>query len=348
MIQFTNDILTKLDFNMPDNMRTLRVFDSFAGIGALHNALKFLGIPTEIIGLSETDIDATISYAAIHSTDLSVAGKQQGLTNADGTVTRSGLAKYGIELIKAKKPKYIMIENVKGLISKKFINDFYGIINEISSYGYRCYCPGDKDKKGEFKPVCLNAKNYGIPQNRERIFVICVREDVSDEISEFWRGKDFGFRLKDFLEDEVDEKYYLSDTIQRRFKFNGNCFPDNHNQRTGVIEQYISTNALEQCGVLDIRGNDCIKRVYRDNGICPTMTTMTGGSRQPKVLASNYKIRKLTPKECWRLMGFTDEQFDRAKTMGISDSQLYKQAGNSIVVNCLYYIFKELFKSYIK
>ena len=61
----------------------------------------------------------------------------------------------------------------------------------------------------------------------------------------------------------------------------------------------------------------------------------------------NFKIRKLTPKECWRLMGFTDKQFSRAKESGISDSQLYKQAGNSIVVNCLYYIFKELFKNYI-
>lgn len=81
---------------------------------------------------------------------------------------------------------------------------------------------------------------------------------------------------------------------------------------------------------------------------------MQGGYREPKIcdyntndMEDSYRIRKLTPKECWRLMGFRDECFNRAKAQGISDSQLYKQAGNSIVVNVLYYIFKELFKNHI-
>ena len=283
--EFKNETLTKLKFNMPENMKEIRLFDSFAGIGSLHNSLQFLGIPTKIIGLSETDVDATISYACVHidnflnldfnypsvqemrewlinrnigwdfqkqksciprlkkdklykvykasvlldnygdisqieynklpdfdlfnlsfvCTDISGAGKQKGFKNEDGTPTRSGLVKYGIELIKTKRPKYIMIENVKALIQKKFINDFYDICNEIESYGYKIYYPTKEDKKGNKVPMCLNAKNYAIPQNRERIFVICVRNDCNDSIEEFWEGKDFGYRLKDFLENTVDE-----------------------------------------------------------------------------------------------------------------------------------------------
>ena len=88
-------------------------------------------------------------------------------------------------------------------------------------------------------------------------------------------------------------------------------------------------------------------RVYSTNGCAPTLSVMSGGNRQPmicnKVQNKNYRIRKLTPKECWRLMGFKDECFEMASKAGVSNSQLYKQAGNSIVVDVLYYIFKELY-----
>lgn len=413
MKEFKNETLTKLKFNMPENMEEIRLFDSFAGIGSLHNSLQFLGIPTKIIGLSETDVDATISYACVHINnflnldfnypseqemrewlinrnigwdfqkqksciprlkkdklykvykasvlldnygdisqieynklpdfdlfnlsfccqDLSNSGKQKGFKNEDGTPTRSGLVKYGIDLIKSKKPKYIMIENVKALIQKKFINDFYDIINEIESIGYKCYYPTKEDKKGNKIPCCLNAKNYAIPQNRERIFVICVRNDCDDNIEKFWEGKDFGYRLKDFLEDVVDEKYYL-----KKYE---NC---------EITENYIQyDNSGKNYKSQAMRG------YYQDNFMA-TLPHNNGGDKTQITLkdknkidlnTKNFRIRKLTPKECWRLMGFTDEQFDKAKESGISDSQLYKQAGNSIVVNCLYYIFKELFKNYI-
>lgn len=551
--EFKNEILKKLNFKMDE----IKLFDSFAGIGSLHNSLQFLGVPTKIIGLSETDVDAIISYAGVHidnflkvkfdypsedemrqllinrnigwsfekqksciprlkkdklykvykatillnnlgdiskinydnmedfdlfnmsfpCTDISGAGKQKGLTNSDGTHTRSGLVKYGIELIKVKKPKYIMIENVKALIQKKFIDDFYSIVNEIESYGYKVYYPTVEDKKCNIKPTCLNAKNYGIAQNRERIFIICVRNDINDNIDKFYEGFDSGLRLKDFLEDEVNEKYYLSKEIQDRFKLNGNkdeqhnelnvvgssapecrtigqrditygtngimstltatdykqpkqiinktpftnnngelkeredgmytcldtryaAFPDNHDQRTGILETtvdekyyidkpfHISTDTDEKHDTNKIAQIDGInykatRSVSSRELCCRTLDTMGGGQREPKVSSTkiydfynnnirkdenigtlttksgnvghsgsfgidvDYCIRKLTPKECWRLMGFTDEQFDKAKELGISDSQLYKQAGNSIVTNCLYYIFKELFKNYI-
>ncbi|MGL5767678.1 MAG: DNA cytosine methyltransferase [Sarcina sp.] len=95
-------------------------------------------------------------------TDLSGAGKQKGLKNEDGTHTRSGLIKFGLDIVRAKKPKYIMIENVKALIQKKFIDDFYDIVNEIESIGYRCYYPTKTDKKKGQVPCCLNAKDFGI------------------------------------------------------------------------------------------------------------------------------------------------------------------------------------------
>jgi len=453
MKEFTNNF-TKYNFKMDK----IKLFDSFAGIGSLHQSLKELGVPTEIVGMSEIDIDAIISYAGIHinktntldfeypsedemrkllmsrnvgwdfikqkssiprlkkdklykvykatillnnlgdvsqldydnmidfdlfnlsfsCTDISNAGQQKGLKNADGTPTRSGLVVYGQKVIKAKRPKYIMIENVKALIQKKFIDDFNDIVSEIESYGYKCYYP----KKDNGQPTCLNAKDYGIAQNRERIFVICVRHDIDDGLFNFPEGFDSGLRLKDFLEDEVDEKYYLSQEIQDRFKLNG--------------KEDIDRNELNQIGTT--KGDNCTRfgerdLVYGDKGIMGSLTATD--YKQPKQIlikeinkipfvnnrgvlkeredgmctcldtrygnfpdnhsqrtgiiekGDNIRIRKLTPKECWRLMGFRDECFDRAKELGISDSALYKEAGNSIVVNCLYYIFKELFKKYI-
>lgn len=515
------NILEKLNFKMDE----IKLFDSFAGIGSLHQSLKELGVPVKLTGLSEIDVDAIISYAGIHidnfknipfeypsenemkkllmdrnigydfdkqkssiprmkkdklrlcykatiltncmgdvsnldfnkipdsdlfnfsfpCTNVSNAGKQEGFTKKDGSITHSGLYIYGIEAIKAKKFKYIMIENVKGLIQKKFVDDFYKIAKEIESLGYNCYYP----KKDNGNPTCLNAKDYGIPQNRERIFIICIRKDIDKNNFKFPEGKDYGIRLKHILEDYVDKKYYLSQEIQDRFKFNGkediehnelnvvgSSAPDfrtigqkdmtygtngimstltatDYKQPKQIIDEkyYLkdtkdffiknsfdmeqkgngfrfephvkdnaniaktittragsrmddnfiidissekdkfvfdsTNNELQQIGNLDIKGNDCIKRVYSSEGVSPTLTTMEGGNRQPKVLNNNFKIRKLTPKECWRLMGFRDEHIDRAKELGISDSSLYKQAGNSIVVNCLYFIFKNLFSEYI-
>lgn len=350
--------LEKFNFKM----EKIKLFDSFAGKGALYKALKKLGVPTNVIGLSEIEPDAIIAYAGVHidrfkeldfdypsdeemkkylidrnigwdftkqkssiyrmkrdklkllykasilthnygdisildyrslpnfdlfnfsfpCTDISNAGKQKGLKNEDGSHTRSGLVKFGIELIKAKKPKYIMIENVKALIQKKFIEDFYSIIDEIEGYGYKCRYVTKEDKKGNIQPICLNAKDYGIPQNRERIFVICIRDDIELDF-DFPKGFDRGIILKDLLETNVEKKYYLNDKIQNK----------------------------------------------------------------TKSVDGNLKIRKLTPLECWRLMGFDDEDFYNTKELGLSDSSLYKLAGNSIVVNCLYYIFKEVFKKYI-
>ena len=479
MKEFNNN-LVKYDFEM----KKIKLFDSFAGIGALHQALKELGVPVKLVGISEIDADAIISYVAVHKidiskiesldiqqmrdyliarnigydfkknkssiprmkkdklellyksciatnnlgdislintndipnfdlfnmsfpcTDLSIAGKQQGMIDEEGNKTRSGLYVEGIRIIKNKKPKYIMIENVKNLIGKKFINDFYSIVNEIESYGYKCYYP----KKENGQPICLNAKDYGIPQNRERIYVICIRNDVDDKNFNFPKGFDSRLRLKDVLEENVDNKYYLSQEVQNRFKRNdiedvdrnelnivGTTAPDfrtiGDRDKTyginGIMSTLIATDYKQPKQILeetnknffidkhnriqpfDTKENDIQwdtsgkgsnsqqDRAYYQDKLSPTLSCCNSNGDKSQVIltnkediketniATNYRIRKLTPKECWRLMGFRDECIDRCIEIGISESQLYKQAGNSIVVNVLYYIFKELFKDYI-
>jgi DNA (cytosine-5)-methyltransferase 1 len=99
----------------------------------------------------------------------------------------------------------------------------------------------------------------------------------------------------------------------------------------------IGLNEINVLGKIDINGHECLKKVYSADGISPTLDTMGGGNREPKKMVG-YRIRKLTPKECWRLMGQTDEAFEKAAAV-VSNSQLYKQAGNSIVVDVLEYIF---------
>ena len=103
------------------------------------------------------------------------------------------------------------------------------------------------------------------------------------------------------------------------------------------------TSGLIQVGNLDMKENEAIKRIYDPDGLCPTLTTMTGGNTQPKIYIAGKGVRKLTPKECWKLMGFSDEQFE--KVVGkLSNAQLYKQAGNSNCVPCLKAIFYALLK----
>lgn len=442
---------------MCNQMEPIKLFDSFAGIGALHKALTNLNIPTNLVGMSEIDIDAILAYGSIHKinidhipekskfemveylqnrnigydfkkrksklnrinlsklkllykycmatnnfgdiskiepqylpnfdlfnfsfpcTNISVAGKQEGMVDNHGCVTSSGLYKYGVEIISTKKPKYVLIENVKNLISKKFITEFYAIVDSISELGYTCYYPTNNKNK----PKCLNAKGFGIPQNRERVFVICIRKDIDDKTFEFPIEQDYGIRLKDMLEDSVDKKYYLSDEIQERFKLNGKDDID-HRQLEQIYE---NTNKVDRIGGIFDKEDKIHQAgsIYNKQCLSPTITTCEGGYRQPIVTDNEiqvigklnckgwyeietrvhssegiaptmetrnrskwldekeFKIRKLTPLECWRLMGFDDKDFYNAQALGISDSQLYKQAGNSIVVNVLYAIFKNLF-----
>src|SRR5574344_2435523 len=202
----------------------LTVNELFAGIGSQAAALERLGIDYKIVGIAEIDKYAIKSYEAIHGParnygdiskiekldyadfwtysfpcqDISVAGKQMCINEK----TRSGLLYQVERLLEVSKkcnelPKYLMLENVKNLVGKKFKPQFESWIKRLDELGYNTYWK------------VLNAKNYGIPQNRERAFAISIRKDV-DTGYEFPIGFDNGKRLKDILESEVDEKYYLN------------------------------------------------------------------------------------------------------------------------------------------
>ena len=359
-------------------MNKLRVFEAFAGYGSQSIALRNLGVDYEVVAISEIDKYAIKAYYALHDTDipnlgdickikvedipkhdlftysfpcqdLSVAGKQAGL----GKGTRSGLLYECEKIIEHCRPKYLLLENVKNLVGKKFKPQFDEWLQYLEGLGYTNYWK------------VLNAKDYGVPQNRERVFVVSILGD--HEPYKFADSIPLDKCIADILEDKVDEKYYLSEEIQKRFKVTnqnkniiGTTKPDFRTigQRDlvystdGVMGALVATDykqpkqiaELNQLGTLDIKGMECIKRVYGTDGISPALTTMQGGNRQPKILENQgYRIRKLTPRECFRLMGMRDDDIDKIQATGLSNTQQYKMAGNSIVIDVLEAIFRNLF-----
>lgn len=281
--------------------------------------------------------------------DISVAGKMKGLRPDSGT--RSSLLWDNIKLLERAKnnstlPKYIMFENVKNLVSKKFINDFNDLIDVLGELGFNTYWK------------VINGKDCGVPQNRERVFVIAIRKDIDTSEFTFPKPFDNGMRLRDILEDAVDEKYYLPDLKIGDIDTpdNSYCIDANYHKGTNV-KQYLlkhrrqlvfenrNSNDINMLGLLNIMGNEQVRRVYGEDGISPTLNTMQGGNRQPKVLKNRTRVRKLTPKECWRLMGFRDSDCNAASNIGIADTHLYKQAGNSIITNCVRLLAEHLYKA---
>lgn len=471
------------------DMEKLRVFEAFCGYGSQSIALENIGVPHDVVAISDIDADVLISYGAIRGaldksvtlTDdkikewlmarnigwdfqkekssiprmkkdklhklynscvdnnclgdvsiinpndipdhdlftysfpcqsISIAGKMEGLEKGGGT--RSGLLWECEKIIAAKKPKYLLMENVKNLVGKKFKHEFDSWCGWLEIQGYK-----------NFYQV-LNAKDYGIPQNRERVFMISILDESATY--DFPNKFPLELRLKDILEHTVDDKYYIdnekvesliNNLVDKNSVMLGMC----QAKREGKPREYSeasptlsardykeprlinesSDKLLDICKSVKIGGLFDDKKVQHQagsiwdtNGLSPTVDTCQGGYRQPCVvvkeatkkgyamatvgdsinieqpnsmtrrgiigcgvantlttscnqatLQNTYRIRKLTPKECWRLMGMKDEYIDRCVDAGLSNSQLYKQAGNSIVVDVLKYIFKELFKEYI-
>ena len=209
----------------------LKYLSLFSGIGAFESALTNLGVDYEVVNYCEIDKFASKSYSAIHGIaetknlwditkinvfnlptdidlvtygfpcqDISLVGHQKGLFNEDGSLTRSGLFFKALDVIEYCKPKVAIAENVKNLVGKKFKPQFETVLKSLEDAGYNNYWK------------VLNAKDYGIPQNRERVFIVSIRKDIDNELFEFPKPYSLEKRLKDFLEPQVDEKYYLSDT----------------------------------------------------------------------------------------------------------------------------------------
>lgn len=319
----------------------IKYLSLFSGIGAFESALTNLGVNYEVVNYCEIDKYASKSYSAIHGVpetknlcditnvnvfnlpkpgeidlvtygfpcqDISIAGKQKGLFNEDGSLTRSGLFFDALKVIEYCKPKVAIAENVKNLTSKKFATQFETVLKSLEDAGYNNYWK------------VLNAKDYGIPQNRERVFIVSIRKDADNGLFEFPKPYKLEKRLKDFLESHVDEKYYLSDAQITRMK------------TTSYASGQINHRAFNENGII---GTICA-RDYKD----PKCVIIEPKRLGVVVNQPPLRIRKLTPKECYRLMGFSDEEFERAENVPTSNSQLYKQAGNSIVVDVLEEIFR--------
>ena len=471
----------------------MKVLELFGGIGACSKALERLGINVEIADYVEIDKYAVKSFNAMHGTnfepqdirkwdkdievdlvmhgspcqDFSIAGKQAG--GDIGSETRSSLMYETIRIVEKLKPKYVIWENVKNLLSKKHRHNFDAYQEAMKELGYNNHYQ------------VLNAKDYGVPQNRERVFTVSIRNDIEDTFV-FPEKQKLTVKLKDVLETDVDEKYYLSDeqvasfkasTAKAQAKGNGFKFEPIEREREsyacGSEQGRESADRQLHQGIVGrveaINGHDILKRVYGTDGCSPTISTMQGGNREPKIVASRgrgehnmqhleprkddltntitsvqkdnyvaepkivartddhqkggvydsrsvsptitattykqptqvaiktvnskgydmatdgdgidlsypnsttrrgrvghgvsktistgggdnmgtldgFRIRKLTPRECWRLMGFDDTDFEKAEKVN-SNTQLYKQAGNSIVVNVLEAILGNLIK----
>jgi len=211
----------------------LKVNELFSGIGAFRKALERLDIPHEIVGISEVDKYAIMSYEAIFGEtrnygdiskvrkldyadlwtygfpcqDISLAGNQAGIVKGQ---TRSGLLYevqrlLGVASVYDELPKYLILENVKNLVGKKFLPAFQNWLDWLDSMGYNTYWQ------------VLNAKHYGIPQNRERVFAISIRKDV-DRGYQFPDPIPLAKSMFDFLEETVDEKYYLSESTIESYR----------------------------------------------------------------------------------------------------------------------------------
>lgn len=354
----------------------IRLLSLFSGIGAFEKALERIGMPYELVNYCEIDKFASKSYSLVHNVpeelnlgdiskvnenslpdfdlltygfpcqDISLAGKQKGIIKGE---TRSGLLFEALRIIKAKKPKYAIAENVKNLVGKKFKADFDSFLETLGDMGYNSYWK------------VLNAKDYGVPQNRERVFVISIRKDIDDGTFKFPEKFPLELRLNDMLEETVDEKYYCSGKSIKGMQNSSYVSRQRLLQKKDVCDTLCARDYKEpKCVETPIRlgniynekwGTGYGGNVYSQKGLSPTLNTMQGGGREPMIpideLNPNSRIRKLTPKECWRLMGFDDSDIDKCIGGGISNSQLYKQAGNSIVVDVLQYIFENLFKGEI-
>jgi len=202
----------------------LRLFEAFSGYGSQAMALKRYGIAFEHVGISEIDKYAIATHESIHGkvknygdiskikeselpdmdlftysfpcTDISLAGDKKGF--AKGSGTRSSLLWECERIIEHKRPKYLLMENVKALVNKKNIKGYEKWLSVLDSLGYNTYWK------------VINAKWCGVPQNRERVFAVSILKEVDDHSFLLLNDYDNGIRIKHILEHEVDEKYYIT------------------------------------------------------------------------------------------------------------------------------------------
>jgi len=392
----------------------LKVGSDFSGVGAFNQSLMRLGVSFEEVFACDMDKYARDTF--IHnygepkyyptnvydreipseSLDIymtsppcqafSLAGKRLGKDDKRGILFFNSH-----EFIQVNKPRFFIFENVKGLLSDdggKTFQEWVNMLGGKSVNGLPVLFPHDDAVPYHLYWKVLNAKHHGVPQNRERVFLIGIRDDADNQF-QFPKDEHLSKRLKDVLEDEVDDKYFLSDntinTLINNQRFNkykpienmetesscitsncGKVVNSNNYLKIGTWRTHKDGRGFREiedgnCPTIPARAredgsgqpvvmqlNPSLEsggkqpyqqnRVYDSNALCPALNAgqQTWGGNIV-TLPNEYKIRRLTPRECFRLMDFPD-----TFTWKVSDSQAYKQAGNSIVVNVLYKILKQL------
>lgn len=299
----------------------MKFLDLFAGIGGFRLGMEQAG--HECVGFCEIDKFARASYKAIHNTEgevemhditsvsdefirgigdidiicggfpcqaFSIAGKRQGFEDTRGTLFFE-IARFASIL----RPRFLFLENVKGLLNHEGGATFETILRALDELGY--------DAEWEVH----NSKDY-VPQNRERVFIIGhLRGESTEQVFPFER-----------IDRTIDQKY--------RIKKIGNIRKKGKSQSGDVVS------------IGGVYTNDS-QRFNR--GVLPGLSRTLKASKSDAGIYDGFQIRKLTPRECWRLQGFPDWAFDRAKEVN-SDSQLYKQAGNSVTVPVIHDIARRL------
>ena len=370
----------------------LKVGSDFSGVGAFNQALIRLGVDYEEIFACDMDKFARDTFIANYgepkyyptnvydreipseSLDIymtsppcqafSVAGKRLGKEDKRGILFFNSL-----EFIKVNKPKYFIFENVKGLLSHdkdnkkekigKTFNEWIDYLGGKSVNKVPVLFPKNDSVPYHLYWKVLNAKNHGVPQNRERVFLIGIRDDEDNKFD--WPEEEILQKnLSNILEKEVDDKYFLSQKSIEHLIFN----KEKHDKKgTGfgvkLKDENCIASTLRANGALcptdnHLKVNSATIKGYEEakigdsiNFSVPNSKTRRGrvGKKVAQTLdtACNQgtlvedRIRRLTPRECFRLMDFPD-----TFTWNVSDSQAYKQAGNSIVVNVLYKILKNI------
>ena len=402
----------------------MKVGTDFSGIGAPETALKYLGINFESIFACDIDKYAKQSFLQLHKTQkfyndittrdhkeveqldlyiagfpcqaFSMAGKRKGFEETRGTLFFNVA-----EFIKINQPKVFVLENVKGLLSHDSGKTFQTIVDILSNNGgtQNGQISLDMFEDGLGYNIywqVLNTKNYGIPQNRERIFIVGFKDFrqfsfpkpielklklgdmlqdnpkhfklLDDYNSKFInndvigtltcnsgsKAKRNGFKL--FIQNDskkVDDKYYLSDKAKNKIKRHNNkstnndisnCIHAGYYKQGGRDQQYIKV--VDKYFLSDKMTKFVLNTDFREarpiskEGISRCLKV---GGDVPcfEVKTNTKKIRRLTPLECWRLQGFLDQDF--FKVQNVSDTQLYKQAGNSITVDVLMHLFSKIY-----
>ena len=399
----------------------IKVGSDFSGVGAFNQALNRLGINYEEVFACDMDKYArqtfihnygepryyptNVYYRNIPEKSLdiymtsppcqafSLAGKRLGKTDNRGVLFFNSH-----EFIEKNKPRFFIFENVKGLLSDdngKTFQEWVNMLGGKSVNGSPVMFPHEYSVPYHLYWKVLNAKEHGVPQNRERVFLVGIRDD-QDNVFRWPLEEHLTKRLKDVLEDDVDDKYFLSqeriDTITKaersigwtdaESKNTANCvltgyaknptdgeylkiksgtakgydeategdsinfgFASSETRRVRVgkqVAQTLDTACNQGVMIGDYRTDEGFR--WRQDGNSPAIMAMMRDTwkenftgQNPPIINKDYKIRRLTPRECFRLMDFPD-----TFTWPVSDSQAYKQAGNSIVVNVLYKIIKNL------